>query len=274
MYEAYWGLERRPFGAGCDPRFYYPSDAHQGTLLKLRFAVESKHAAALVIGESGTGKTLIGRLLADRLPNDCTPLVHLTYPQMPAANLLAYLARELQVPQAGGSQVPSLDESVWALTQTLEANAHAGKHAVIIVDEAHLIEATQTFEALRLLSNIEVDGAPAATIVFIGKPALMPIFERLPQWEQRLAVKCLLRPFAADETHAYVQHRLKEAGSGEEIFKREALDALHSISQGVPRDIHRIADLSLLTALADEEQTIGVERVQAVAAELVNVGAD
>jgi general secretion pathway protein A len=274
MYENYWGFERRPFGAGCDPRFYYPSDAHQGTLLKLRFAVESKHAAALVIGESGTGKTLIGRLLAERLPNDCTPLVHLTYPQMPAANLLAYLARELQVPQAGGAQVPSIDESVWALTQVLEANAHGGKNAVIIVDEAHLIEATQTFEALRLLSNIEVDGAPAATILFVGKPALMPIFERLPQWEQRLAVKCLLRPFAADETHAYVQHRLKEAGSDEEIFEREALDALHSISQGVPRDIHRIADLALLTALADEEQSIGVERIHAVAAELVNVGAD
>lgn len=274
MYESYWSLERRPFGAGCDPRFYYPSDAHQGTLLKLRFAVESKHAAALVIGESGTGKTLIGRLLADRLPSDCMPLVHLTYPQMPAANLLAYLARELHAPQAGGNQVPSIDESVWALTQVLEANAHAGKHAVIIVDEAHLIEATQTFEALRLLSNIEVDGAPAATILFVGKPALMPIFERLPQWEQRLAVKCLLRPFTVDETHAYVQHRLKEAGSAEEIFDREALDALHSISQGVPRDIHRIADLALLTALADEEQSITVARIHTVAAELVNVGAD
>lgn len=102
----------------------------------------------------------------------------------------------------------------------------------------------------------------------------MPIFERLPQWEQRLSVKCLLRPLVADETHAYVQHRLQTAGGGDEIFEREALDALHSISQGVPRDIHRIADLALLTALADEETTIGVERIHAVATELVNIGAD
>lgn len=275
MYESYWGLKRRPFGAGCDARFYYPSDAHQGTLLKLRFAVESKYAAALVIGDSGTGKTLIGRLLAERLSADCTPLVHLTFPQMPAPNLLAYLARELHAPAASGSSVPSIDESVWALQQLLAANAHAGKHAVIVIDEAHLIESNHCFEALRLLSNVEVDGAPAATIVFIGKPALMPIFERLPQWEQRLSVKCLLRAFSADETHAYVQHRLHTAGAGDaEIFQREALDALHSISQGTPRDIHRLADLALLTALADGEESIGVERIQAVAAELVNVGAD
>jgi len=274
MYEAYWRLERRPFGAGCDPRFYYPSDAHQGTLLKLRFAVESKHAAALVIGESGTGKTLIGRLLATRLPAECAPLVHLTYPQMPAANLLAYLARELQTPLAGGAHVPSIDEAVWALQQQLAANAHAGKHAVIIIDEAHLLEGTQTFEALRLLTNIEVDGAPAATLIFIGKPALMPIFERMPQWEQRLSVKCLLRAFAPDETHAYVQHRLQEAGAVDEIFDHEALDALHATSQGMPRDIHRVADLALLTAFADGEESIGADRIQAVATELVNIGAD
>lgn len=274
MYEDYWRLERRPFGAGCDPRFYYPSDAHQGTLLKLRFAVESKHAAALVIGESGTGKTLVGRLLAERMPTECSPLVHLTFPQMPAANLLAYLARELQAPHTSGSQVPSIDESVWALQQLLAANAHAGKHAVVIIDEAHLLEGNQTFEALRLLSNIEVDGAPAVTMIFVGKPALMPIFERLPQWEQRLAVKCLLRPLSSDETHAYVQHRLQEAGAVDEIFELEALDALHAISQGVPRDIHRIADLTLLTAFADGEESIGPDRIHAVAAELVNVGAD
>ncbi len=206
---------------------------------------------------------------------DCTPLVHLTFPQMPAPNLLAYLARELHAPAASGSSVPSIDESVWALQQLLAANAHAGKHAVIVVDEAHLIESNHCFEALRLLSNVEVDGAPAATIVFIGKPALMPIFERLPQCEQRLSVKCLLRPFSADETHAYVQHRLHTAGAGDaEIFQREALDALHSISQGTPRDIHRLADLALLTALADGEESIGVERIQAVAAALVSIGAD
>ncbi|MCE9606133.1 MAG: AAA family ATPase [Planctomycetia bacterium] len=275
MYENHWSLERRPFGSGCDSRFYYPSDAHQGTLLKLRFAVESKHAAALVIGESGTGKTLIGRLLAERLPLECAPLVHLTFPQMPAANLLAYLARELQAEHNGGAQVPSIDEAVWALQQLLTANARTGKHAVIIIDEAHLIESTQTFEALRLLSNIEFDGSPVATMIFIGKPALMPIFERLPQWEQRFAVKCLLRPLGSDETHAYVQHRLQTAGAGDErIFEIEALEALHAITQGTPRDVNRIADLALLTAFADGETTIAPERIHAVASELVNVGAD
>ena len=98
MYEAYWELERKPFGSGCETSLYYPGDAHQATLLKLRYAVESRHGAALVTGHSGVGKTLVTRLLAERLPQDCGPWVHLTYPQMPTANLLAYLAHELQTP--------------------------------------------------------------------------------------------------------------------------------------------------------------------------------
>ena len=72
MYEAYWQLERKPFGSGCDTGFYYPGEAHQGTLLKLRYAVESRHGAALVTGHSGTGKSLVARLLAERVAAEVT----------------------------------------------------------------------------------------------------------------------------------------------------------------------------------------------------------
>ena len=274
MYESYWELERKPFGSGCETELYYPGEAHQGTLLKLRYAVESRHGAALVTGHSGTGKTLIAKLLAERVAAECRPWVHLTFPQMPTANLLAYLAHELQAPGTSIGREPSIDESVRVVQTQLTENAKAGGHATIVVDEAHLLDGTRTFEALRLLLNFEHDGRPTCTLLFVGQPALLPMLERMPQLEQRLVVKCLLRALTVDETHAYVQHRLQTAGARRQIFEPESLDALRAVSQGIPRDINRLCDLALLIAFADGDTRITPERIEAVAAELVNVADD
>lgn len=274
MYESYWNLQRKPFGGGCDLRDYYPSEGHQGALLKLRYAVESRCGAALLTGAAGTGKTLVAKLLAERLSETAGPLVHLTFPQMPTSELLAYLACELAGADGGSDRTPTTDESVRSIERRLRENAAAGKHAVIVVDEAHLLDGMRTLESLRLLLNIEHDGRPTATLIFVGQTALLPQLSRMPQLEQRLGVKCLLRSLTHDETHSYVQHRLQEVGGSPAIFNSDALDALHAISQGVPRDINRLCDLALLLGFADEARSIDAARIEAVARELVEVAAD
>jgi general secretion pathway protein A len=85
MYEAYWRLEHRPFENTNDPRFYYPGESHQGTLLKLRYAVENRRGGAVLAGGSGTGKTLLVQALARQLNDSCQPFVQLVFPQMSAA---------------------------------------------------------------------------------------------------------------------------------------------------------------------------------------------
>lgn len=274
MYEAYWSLAKKPFGGGCDTSLYYPSDAHQGALLKLRYAVESRHGAALLTGHAGVGKSLVSRMLLERSTLVGDTVVLLTFPQMPAANLLAYLAHDLKAPGQTIGREPPIDESVRIVSERLLENARAGKHAVIVVDEAHLLEGPRTFDALRLLLNIEHEGRAAVTLIFVGQPALLPIIDRMPQLEQRLAVKCLIRPLTLDETHAYVQHRLAAAGCEQPLFDSAAIETLHAVSQGNPRDLNRLCDLSLLIGFADSAESITPERVEAVARELVQVSAD
>src|SRR5580704_10962372 len=120
MYESYWQLDRRPFENTDDPRFYYPGESHQGTLLKMRYVVENSRGGAVLAGAAGTGKTLLARVLARQLADTCRPVAHLVFPQMSAAELLAYLADELAGPDTG---TRSLDQTVRRIQTFLAENA-------------------------------------------------------------------------------------------------------------------------------------------------------
>jgi general secretion pathway protein A len=129
----------------------------------------------------------------------------------------------------------------------------------------------QTFEALRLLLNFETGGVPALTLLLAGEPGVLPTLDRMPQWEERLAVKCLLRPFSEAETAAYVEHRLRAAGAVRPLFDSDALPTIHALTQGIPRRINRLCDLTLLIGFAEERRTLGASQFESVCHELVAV---
>src|SRR5688572_13712190 len=95
MYSSYWQLDAMPFECTSDARFYYPGESHQGALLKLRYAIENRREAALLVGPAGLGKTLLVSTLARQLSVSSQPLAHIVFPQMPPDQLLAYIADEL-----------------------------------------------------------------------------------------------------------------------------------------------------------------------------------
>lgn len=272
MYETYWKLAQKPFDAGVDPRAYYPAETHQAALARLRYAIENRRGAALLTGPSGTGKTLLVRLLFEQLDESYRPLVHLVFPQMGPAELLAWLAAELGTSATDASPA-TVDTSVRRIQSRLADNAAQGKHAVIAVDEAHLVDGSRAFETLRLLLNFDHGAGPSLTLLLVGQTAIVPMLGRMPQLEERLGVKCLLRPLVPDEVMAYVQHRLAVAGASRTIVEPEAADALHRLSQGIPRQINRLCDLALLVGFAEEQRTIGAAQFEAVSQELVAVSA-
>ena len=105
--------------------------------------------------------------------------------------------------------------------------------------------------------NFETAAGPAITLLLVGQTTLAPMLARMPQWEERLSVKCLIRAFSVEETMSYVQHRLAVAGSDRTIFEPAAIEALHEMSHGIPRQINRLCDLALLVGFAEELRSIG-----------------
>jgi len=270
MYESYWQLRAKPFESTGDAAFFYPSEAHQGSLLKLRYAIENRRSAALLVGAAGVGKTLIVRSLRQYLGDAYGPLVHLVFPELTAGELLAYVARGLGAKETSVGEA-GVDRRVHAIEQVLADHVRRGKHAVVIIDEAHRLAGTPTFEALRLLTNFDIEGRPALTMLLVGQTPLLAALDRMPQLEERLAVKTLLRPLSAEETRAYVEHRLRAAGAERELFDSAALEAVHELAHGVPRRINRLCDLSLLIGYAEEQPIIGAAQVENVSHELVSI---
>jgi type II secretory pathway predicted ATPase ExeA len=276
MYESYWNLNENPFENTADPRFFFPGENFQGTLLKVRYAVEERKGAAMVCGGFGCGKTLLVSTLVQQLDSTISPVIRIVFPQMGPEELLAYVAEEmLPTTTAGGNgsngHGSGLHHTVKKIDQFVQHNAARGRHTLIVVDEAHLIQDRRTFETLRLLLNFEYDNHYGVTVLLVGQPALLTAMERMNQFEERLAVKCVLRCLTAEETVGYITHRLTVAGGSPDIFEPEAISLIYELAGGVPRRINRICDLSMLMSYANETETIGPDQVMAVGEELATV---
>jgi general secretion pathway protein A len=274
MYESYWKLAEKPFEGGADPRFYFPAETHQAALLKLRYAIENRRSGSLLVGPAGVGKTLLTNILHKTLGEQFQPFIHLVFPRMSPAELLAYLAGELVGKAANGdghALTPGVDQSLRRIQAFLAENVKRGRHAILIVEEAHLLGDASSLETFRLLMNFESEGRPCLTLLLSGQPGIIPILQRTPQLDERLAVKCLLRPLRLEETSGYVAHRLKIAGAQPSIIPQKAISTLHTLSRGIPRQINRLCDLALLVGFAEEQQTLSPAHFEAVAEELAGI---
>lgn len=226
MYESYWELEEKPFESGCDPKYFYPGETHQAALLKLRYAVENRRSGAVLAGASGVGKSLLVLLLRSMLSEETFRVVQVVFPRMKADELLAYLADELSGPAEAPHRPPGMHESVRRIQSFLKQNSEQGRHTLVAVDDAQSITDPAALDALRLLMNFEVAGRPAMTLLLVGQPGLLATLDQPPHLEERIDVKCLLRPFSSAETAAYVGHRLRTAGASRDFFTDEALEAV------------------------------------------------
>lgn len=271
MYQSYWQLDSRPFEHATDERFYYAAESQRGALLKLRYVLENRRGAAILAGESGLGKTLLVQKLLGELDAAFAPRVHLVYPQMPADQLLTYLADQLT--RQYSPLTATVDQSVRRIERLLRSNAEAGKHAIIAIDESHLINNVQTLEAIRLLMNFEHDGQPLATFLLAGQTGLVLAVRRLPTLDERIAVTCILSRLSAGETAHYIEHRLTAAGAKRTIFEPSAVEAIQQLTHGIPRRICRLCDLALLVGYGEELRTITGPHIESIHQELIGSAA-
>jgi general secretion pathway protein A len=273
MYLDYWQLAAKPFEPQPDRAAFYRCESNEGALLKLRYAIENRRGAVALAGPAGVGKTLLVRLLEAELANAFGPRVNVVFPQMSSRDLLVYLAEQFGAPPADPPR-HTVEESIRRLEFYLSQNAKQGRHAIVVIDEAHLLEDCGALETLRLLLNFEQDSRPVLSLVLVGQMNLISAIGRLPSLDERLSAKAILRAFTAEETAAYVRHRLAAAGAARELFTADAVEALHYLGRGIPRQINRLGDLALLVGYAHRLPRLTAHEIETVSEELVAVAAE
>ncbi len=267
MYTRFFGLTEKPFAITPDPRYLYLSERHAEALAHLLYGIDDAGGFVQLTGEVGTGKTTTVRGLLADLPEHADIALILN-PRVTPLEFLAGICDELHV-----NLPPEARSSVKAIVDHLNRfllTAHGlGRRVVVIVDEAQQLSA-EVLEQVRLLTNLETATTKLLQIILVGQPELRALLERndLRQLAQRITGRYHLDPLSAEESAAYLRHRLKVAGATGEIFTSNALATAHRLSGGVPRLLNVIADRALLGAYTHESRIVTPNLVREAAREI------
>ena len=261
MYEEYWGFKEKPFENTPDPRFFYCSEKHEEALMRLLYAVQERKGAAMLSGDYGSGKTLLSRVVLAKLIQQQKEykVALVVNPAIPVLELLEEILYQLGGETAG--QLRKID-ILRNINELIYKTSQDNMHTVVIIDEAQAIEDENIFEELRLLLNFQLNERFLLTLLLLGQPELREKIEKLPQLKQRLALRYHLTTLTEAEMKSYIEYRCKVAGRADALFSDQAYKLIYEYSNGIPRKINNICDLSLVIGMGEkatiiDEQIIG-----------------
>jgi len=263
MYLEHFGLHEAPFTITPITDFFYGGANRGATLEALIYAVTHGEGIIKVTGEVGSGKTMLCRVLMERLPGH-VDVVYLANPSLSRDEMLQTVAADLGL-EMGDDRVPGTTVLLHRLQDTLIAKHAANRRVVVLIDEAHAMP-PETLEALRLLYNLETSRHKLLQIVLFGQSELNDTLA-LPQMRQlkdRITHHFSIGPFDLDAVREYLMFRMRAAGyKGADIFSPEAVERIAAASGGLTRRVNIIADKSLLAAFIGNTHRIEVIHVEA-----------
>jgi general secretion pathway protein A len=262
MYRKAFGLKERPFEITPDPRFVYLSEVHLEALAHLKYAVHQGKGFSVITGEAGTGKTTLVHMLLNEM-NVRVRSSYIFTPILGQEDFLNYVCRDLGISSDG---LKSRGENLKALHEFLLDCFARNEKVFLIVDEAQSL-APEILQEIRLLTNLETTKNKLLHVILLGQPELNDILmePRFKPLKQRIAVRFHLEPLGLRETYAYIDYRLKRAGSRKlSIFSDAAVRAIHAYSQGIPRLINTVCDNALLEGFALNTNRIGKNIIHVV----------
>src|SRR3954471_13179887 len=256
-YLDYFELNQEPFSNAPVSRFYYNSTQHSQALTRLLHTVSYMKGLSVLIGEIGSGKTTLARRMLDSLPENEyeAALLVIIHSGITANWLLRRIALQLGVENPAQEKLALLSQLYQRLLQIHES----GKKAVVLIDEAQMLETRELMEEFRGLLNLEVPERKLISFVFFGLPEIEKNLKLDPPLAQRVALRYKLEPFTAESTEAYIKHRLRLAGSPRLPFSSDGLLAVHQASGGTPRVINTLCDNALFEAFLARKDTIDAE---------------
>ncbi len=268
MYQSYWGLGQAPFRGNLDPRFFHQGPTHEEALARLQFLVDEHRTLGLLLGEAGTGKSLILEIFARSLGRVGRQSAKLSLTGLDPHGFLWQLAGQLGIESASTASTFALTRAV---TDHIAANRYQQRATILLLDDADTAR-PEVSDQIVWLAQLDTSRDARLTIVLAAQP------ERLYKLDTRLLeladLRIDLEGWDADDTAAFVKQALAKAGRTTPIFSEVALVRLHELTGGVPRRIKQLADLALLAGAGGNMAQIEPSTIDSVYQELGVVSAD
>jgi len=265
MYLDHFGLKELPFRLSPDPTFLYLSKHHARAKAYMESTIWFTDGFVIITGEVGSGKTTLIETFLAELEKDLV-VAQINQTQVsPVEFLQAVLV------QFGFSPFRMKKaELLAALNEFLIEQYAAGRKVLLIVDEAQNLS-NRVLEEIRLLSGVETTKEKVLRIILAGQPELSEKLDspELLQLVQRVRFRFHLTALSAEDTRAYILHRLDVAGSqGRMLFTPDTFPLLFRYTGGVPRLINTLCDTAMMGAYATEHPQVGLKEIKEAIEEL------
>lgn len=262
MYIQHFGMAQYPFSLTPNTRYFLKLPNHQKVFTQLIKALDDQGNFIKIIGEVGTGKTMLCRKVLHAL--ECHKKRYITayipHPILSEEGIMHALAEELSIER---DPYISYFDLLRLITAELINISAENKSVILFIDEAQAMP-EETLEAIHLLTNIETANENHLQVVLFGQPELNQLLDRLvlSQLKRNLMFSFQLTALDRDGLEAYVAHRLNKAGyNGPQMFTQKALDSLFKGSAGIPRLINILSHKALMAAFGSGDQFIEEDHV-------------
>jgi len=264
------GLHDEPFSTSPDPSYFFLSSQHKAALTRLRIALNLKRGLSIIVGDVGTGKTTLSRKLSQILNEEqdvCFYMILNPYfrtQKQFLSRLVALFHAPLDPKKTSGL------DCIEAVEQFLyKTGVQEKKRVVLLIDEAQLLP-HYVLEILRILLNYETNEFKILQLILVGQTEMVPVLSKMPNFWDRIALKCVINPLNLTETNEMINFRLLQAGyHGEGLFTSEAIRVIYEHSRGYPRQMSILCH-NLLEMLVMKDRAVVDESLvrEAMAAEL------
>jgi type II secretory pathway predicted ATPase ExeA len=264
LYLEHFGLREPPFRITPHTDFFFDGADRGATLEALLYATLHEEGIVKVVGEVGSGKTMLCRVLIERLPAH-VETVYLANPSFTREEILYAVAEELRIE----FERERVTGALHALHDRLIDSYGRGRRTVILIDEAHAMP-EETLEQVRLLSNLETSRHKLLQIVLFGQPELDEVLAlaSMRQLKDRITHSFRMRPLQAAEVATYLSFRMRAAGyRGPDLFAPAAVTLIARASGGLSRRINILADKALLAAYSEGAHAVGTKQARAAVAD-------
>ncbi|MGH8113980.1 MAG: XrtA/PEP-CTERM system-associated ATPase [Rhodanobacteraceae bacterium] len=266
MYEEFYKLQGKPFRLMPDPAMLFPSKGHKRAMSYLLYGFDQGEGFVMVTGAVGTGKTLLIQTLFEELAQRNIAVASIASANLDSGDILPAVASEFGLAYEGRSKEALLQD----LKQHLIALGQRHAHALLVVDEAQTLTPA-ALEMLRILSNMQVKGRALLQIFLVGQGELRRIMidNHMEQLRQRILASFKLEPMEAEETRAYILHRLHAVGwNNDPELAPGIFTGVQRASRGIPRKINLIMDRLLLYGYLEERHSLDAAALATVIDEM------